>query len=266
MPDHSRARGGILLLGCLLAGSPMASAEEIVVAAASDLGLAIREILSEFEGRTGHSAKLTLGASGSFYGQIVNGAPYDVFLSADLVYPRRLVEDGLGEADSLLTYGIGHLVLWVPNASSLSPEGSGMRLLLDPSVRRIAVANPAHAPYGRAAVAALRNAGLWEQVRSRIVYGESVIQAAQFVQSRAADVGIIALSLALSSRMEHQGRYWEVPADLYPRLEQGAILLSGARRRGTMEAARQLLDILRGPAAASILERHGFTRPGGGEQ
>src|SRR5439155_21360664 len=134
---------------------------------------------------------------------------FDLFFSADMEYPRRLIEQGLALPESAFLYGIGHLVVWVPRDSSLDVERLGLQALLDPSVRKIALANPKHAPYGRAAEAALKPAGLYDKVQARLVYGENVAQTAQFVETGSADVGLIALSLALAPALRGQGRYGE---------------------------------------------------------
>jgi molybdate transport system substrate-binding protein len=136
-----------------------------------------------------------------------------------------------------------------------------MKALLQPQVRRIALANPDHAPYGRAAVAAMESAGVYSAVKNKLVLGENISQTAQFVQSRAADIGILALSLAVPEPMKSQGKYWEIPLESYPRMEQGAVILKQARRAGHMEAARQFMEILRGPAGRAVLQRYGFSLP-----
>src|SRR5262249_16706677 len=148
------------------------------------------------------------------------------FFSADMEYPRRLIEQGLAPRESAFVYAVGHLVVWVPRDSPLDIEKLGMQALLDPSVRKIAIANPRHAPYGRAAEAALKTAGLYDKLRERLVFGDNVAQTAQFVQTGSADAGLIALSLALAPTLRTSGHYWKIPMDLYPRMEQGGIILS----------------------------------------
>ena len=242
------------LLLCFLLTVPL-HAEDINVAAASDLNFAIKEIIQDFEQSTGHKVHLTLGSSGNFYAQIVNGAPFDVFLSADLNYPRQLEEAGQVIPDSTFVYGVGRIALWVQNRSSLNLEKSGMQALLDPSVKKIAIANPEHAPYGRAAVGAMEHAKVYDRVKGNLVLGENISQAAQFVQSGAAEIGVIAVSIASSEPMRAAGRYWMIPPDTYPRMEQGAVLL---KRAGA--AAHQFHEWLRGSKAKSVLERYGFGR------
>ncbi len=237
---------------CLVAAVPL-HADQVSVAAASDLNFAIKEVIREFERTTGHKVRLTLGSSGNFYAQIENGAPFDVFLSADVAYPRQLEQHGHAIAGSTFVYGTGRIALWVHSRSSLNVDRLGMRALLDPSVKKIAIANPQHAPYGRAAVAAMQHANVHEAVRSRLVLGENISQAAQFVQSGAADIGVIALSIALSEPMQKSGRHWIIPADTYPKLEQGAALL---KRAGP--AARQFHSWLKSAAAKQVFSKYGF--------
>ena len=243
----------------LLIVSLNASASDLVVAAASDLNIAVKEIIAGFEKKTGHTVKLSLGSSGNFHAQIRNGAPFDVFLSADLNYVRDLEKQGLTDPGSSYTYAIGRIVLWTPRTSSLDLQNLGMKALLQPRVRKIAVANPDHAPYGRAAVAAMRRAGVYDALKTRLVLGENISQAAQFVQSGAADIGIVAMSLALAEPMKSQGKYWEVPLDTYPRMEQGAVILKQAQRSGHALAATEFLAELRSAQGRAILQKYGFS-------
>jgi molybdate transport system substrate-binding protein len=243
----------LLALWCLLAAC--ARAEEINVAAASDLSFPMKEIVSQFEHETGHKVRLTLGSSGNFYAQIVNGAPFDVFLSADVEYPKQLEMAGRAVPGSTFVYGIGGIALWVPKNSTLKLDALGMKALLESSVKKIAIANPEHAPYGRAAVAAMQKTGIYDQIKSKLVLGENISQAAQFVQSGAADVGIIALSIAMSEPMRASGVYWQIPRDSYPRLDQGATLL---KHGGT--AAKAFQEWLRGTEAKKVFAKYGFVQ------
>ncbi len=172
------------------------------MAAASDLQSALPAIASQFEKDSGQRVILTFGSSGNFFTQIQNGAPFDVFLSADIDYPRRLEASGQAERGSLYKYATGHIVLWTRTDSGIDVR-RGLAVLVDARVRRIAIANPEHAPYGRAAVAALRHEGLYERVQGKFVLGENISQAAQFAQSGAADVGTVgALAGAVPSPQE----------------------------------------------------------------
>src|SRR4030095_17026402 len=189
----------------LLIATPTVFAGEIVVAAASDLNAAAKKFIADFERRPGHTVKLSLGSSGNFHAQIKNGAPFDVFLSADLNYVRDLEKAGLTEANSSFVYAIGRIVLWGPKNSSIDVRTLGMKALLQPQARRIAIANPDHAPYGRAAVSAMEKGGVYTGATSKLVLGENISQTAQFVQSGSADIGVIALSLALTDTMKSAG-------------------------------------------------------------
>jgi molybdate transport system substrate-binding protein len=253
-----------LLLPLALTGGPPATAAEtsagqVRVAAASDLKFALDELVAAFgKTRPGAAVTLSYGSSGNFFSQISNGAPFDLFLSADIDYARRLAEAGHGRPEDVFRYGVGRIVLWVPAASRIAVE-RGLQALTSPEVRKIAIANPRHAPYGRAAEAALRSQGVYDAVKGKLVFGENVSQTAQFVQSGAADVGIIALALALAPPLSKEGRYVEVPLEAYPRLEQGGIVLGRAR---DPEAARALRDFLLGQEGRAILKRYGFSLPG----
>src|SRR5208282_4042195 len=169
---------------------------------------------------------LSFGASGALMQQIQNGAPFDIFFSADMDYPKQLITGGQAEGATLYRYAVGRLVLWVPKDSPLDVEHKGMDVLLDPSVKKIAIANPQHAPYGRAAAAALKHYDLYERVSDRLVLGENISQAAQFVESGNAQAGFVALAHAVAPSMQGKGKYWMVPAEDYPPLEQGVVILS----------------------------------------
>lgn len=234
-----------------------ARADEVSVAAASDLSFAFKEVAVGFKKQTGHTLRVSTGSSGNFFAQIRSGAPFDVFFSADAEYPRTLKKEGLTQPDSLHIYAIGRIVIWAPRGK-LDLKKDGMRALLDPSIRKVAIANPRHAPYGRAAVAALKHFGIYQQVESRLVFGENVSQAAQFVESGNAQAGIIALSLASAPQMKDRGEQWLIPEEAHPKLEQAAVILRAVRNP---KAARALLDYLRGPEGQAILKRFGFQVP-----
>src|SRR5215471_792335 len=209
----------LIILMLAAVSSQCAAAQQITVAAAADLNYALKELAQRFEQKTGNQVTLSFGASGNLYSQISNGAPFDLFFSADEDYPKKLVAAGIADGSSLKTYAIGHLALWVPNGP-LEPSKLQMEVLNEPSVKRIAIANPQHAPYGRAAMAAFEHYGLKDKVASKLVFGENVSQAAQFVQSGNAQAGLIAMSLVMSPAMRSAGKYWEVPSDAYPELKQ----------------------------------------------
>jgi molybdate transport system substrate-binding protein len=257
----------VLFLLCDTGFSPSkVQAAEVLVAAAADLNFAIKEIVADYEKKTANSIKLSLGSSGNFYSQISNGAPFDLFFSADIEYPRKLEEAGLTVPGTLYMYAVGRIVVWVPKTSVIDVETLKMKALLHPSARKVAIANPEHAPYGRAAVAALKHFGLYEQVHKKFVLGENISQAAQFVQSGAADIGIIALSLALAPTVKRAGKYWEVPLEAYPRLEQGAAILKASQAKGNFEPVQSFYGWVKASAGRAILRRYGFFLPYGIDQ
>ena len=247
----------LLALLLLLTGS-FAAGQEIVVAAAADMSAALPQLVAGYTKKTGQTVKVSFGSSGNLTNQIRNGAPFDVFFSADEEYPQQLIAEGLASKDTLYRYAVGRLVLWVPGDSPLDLSKLGMKALLDPSVKKISIANPATAPYGRAAEAALRHFGIYDQVSSRLVLGESVSQAAQFVESSNAQAGLIALSHALAPTLKDKGRHWMVPLDAYPTLNQAAVALSRSKRQ---DATRRFLEFLRSPEATSLLGSYGFSVP-----
>ena len=246
---------------CFMSGLPLCAGEsngvgQITVAAAADLKFALDDIVLEFQKQHPGAKIITAyGSSGSLFTQIENGAPFDLFLSADIDYPRRLIDRQEAVADSLFSYATGRIVVWVPKDSPIDVGKLGVQALLAPSVHKIAIANPEHAPYGRAAVAALKNLGVYDKVADKLVFGENIAQAAQFVESKAADIGLIALSLAASPTMKDEGRYWEVPLDAYPRLEQGGVILATSKRPGL---AREFRAAITGPQGRETLRRYGF--------
>ncbi len=247
----------VLVLMGLLSMSRVVGAGELRIAAASDLNFAFKELIAAYEQQTGGHVALTLGSSGNFYAQIVNGAPFDLYFSADIGYPKKLEEAGLTVPGTLIRYAVGRLVIWTPHGSPLDPS-TGLTVLRDSRIKKIAVANPKHAPYGRAAVAAMESAGILDGVRDKLVFGENISQAAQFVESGAADIGIIALSLALAPAMQSKGRYWLIPAESHPALEQGAVLLN---RSVQPSDARRFVDLLQSPLGRTVMTQYGFTLP-----
>jgi molybdate transport system substrate-binding protein len=224
--------------------------------AAADLSTLLKEIGEGYEKKTGVKVNLSFGAAGALTQQIQNGAPFDLFFSADMDYPCQLIAAGDADAASLYQYAVGKLVLWVPAESSLDVERQGMNILLDRSVKKIAIANPRHAPYGRAAVAALKHAGVYDRITDRLVLGENVSQAAQFVQSDNAQAGFVALAHAVAPGMRAKGKYWEVPLDFYPPLAQGVILLSHSQHK---KEAEEFLEYVKTKEAAGLLRKYGFT-------
>jgi molybdate transport system substrate-binding protein len=227
----------------------------LTIAAASDLQTVFPDLVAGFERETKIRASVTFGSSGSFFAQIQNGAPFDLFFSADIEYPRQLGQSGDADVDTFYEYASGRIVLWTRKDSGID-LGSGLRVLDTPRVRRIAIASPTVAPYGRAAVAALRNERLWESVRGKIVQGENIAQTAQLADSGNADVAILARSLALGPALGASGRSVEIPASAHPPIRQGAIVVRGSKNK---EAARRFLEFVRGPQGQATLRRFGFS-------
>ena len=251
-----KRRIGVLILGLVLAAS-FCSAQELSVAAAADLQFAFKDVATRFEKDTGAHVQLVFGSSGNFTTQIQNGAPFDVFFSADEDYPKKLEAAGLTLPGSLYEYAAGKIVLWIPNESKLDLKG-GLSALLDPNVKKIAIANPQHAPYGRAAVAALQHENLYNRLADKFVLGENISQTASFVASGSADAGIIALSLALAPAMKEKGRYTVVPADDYPPIVQAAVILKSSKQSAL---AQKFIDYLKSPAILQLMKTYGFTVP-----
>jgi molybdate transport system substrate-binding protein len=233
------------------------AAEEITIAAASDLNFAFKDLVADYEKTTGHHVKLTLGSSGNFYAQIQNGAPFDLYFSADIGYPKKLEEAGLTVPGSLYRYAVGRIVLWSGSQSNVN-VAKGLDVLREPTIKKIAIANPKHAPYGRAAVAAMEQYNVYHAAKDKLILGENISQAAQFVESGACEVGIIALSLALAPTMKTAGAYWEIPASAHPPIEQGAVILQSSKHQ---EAAKQFLAFVKSETGREVLTRYGFTVP-----
>lgn len=262
-PRILRAVSSALLAACIVLSATRGESQEktptaLTVAAAADLSSALKEIGDRYETKTGMKINLSFGASGALTQQIQNGAPFDLFFSADMDYPRQLATAGEADGSSLYQYAVGTLVLWVTADSALDVERHGMNIVLDPTVKKIAIANPLHAPYGRAAVAALKHAGLYDRVADRLVLGENISQAAQFVESGNAQAGFVALAHAIAPTMRGKGKYWEVPADFYPPLAQGVIVLSHSQHQ---KEAAAFLDYIKTNEVVELLQKYGFTLP-----
>jgi molybdate transport system substrate-binding protein len=244
-------------LTALLSMTALHAASTLRVAAAADLAPCIAELNSIFSASVGEAdVAYSIGASGNFYAQIKNGAPYDVFLSADMHYPQELIKAGLADAASLTVYAHGQLVMW-----SNDPKvdvSLGLKALTAPSVQRIAIANPEVAPYGRAAKAALQSAGVWDAVKSKLVVGESIAQTAQFVETGNAQVGLISFAHVNGAKKPVQGHTWIVPANLYPLIEQGAIITAKGKSN---PLAIQYLAFLRSEKGRLILRKYSFVLP-----
>ena len=250
-------RRPLALAAALLLHACLASAQTLTIAAASDLQAVLPTLAQQFQRETGHAVSTAFGSSGNFFTQIQNGAPFDLFFSADVDYPRQLEAARLAEPGSLYEYAAGQIVLWARKDSGLD-LARGLDVLSDSAVKKISIANPDHAPYGRAAVAALRRGALYDRVKAKLVLGENISQAAQFVQSGAADVGIVALSLTLTGEARSIGISHEIPPSMYPPIDQAAVIVRASKNK---DLARQFLTFLRKPDVVRTLEDYGFRRP-----
>lgn len=239
------------------AGGRALAADSVSIAAAANLVYALDALDGEFaRANPGVALKTTVGASGSLVAQISNGAPFDVFLSADLDFPKKLIKSGHAEPESFRTFAIGRLVLWTTKPGIEIPSIESV--VRNPAISRIAIANPETAPYGTAAEQALEKLGLLAEARPKLVRGETISQTAQFVETGNADAGFVALSLVLSPKLKDRGRWLEVPAALYGSLEQGAVLTSEGKNN---PAARRYLEFLGSPEARAVLKRFGYGLP-----
>jgi molybdate transport system substrate-binding protein len=229
---------------------------EVTIAAAADLRFAMDSLIAVFaRDNPDVGIKVTYGSSGNFFEQIRNGAPFDLFFSADIDYPRQLEAQHLA-ASVVHVYGKGQLVLW---SRTLDPNNEKMNTLLDPSIKKIAIANPAHAPYGKRAEESLHYYNLYDKVKDKLVIGENIAQTAQYAQSGAADIGIIALSLALSPALQQSGgKYWQIPAESHQPLLQGFILLMHSKGN---DGAARFSVFCSSEKAADILHGFGFAKP-----
>lgn len=246
-----------LILILLAAFTVELRAGELSVAAASDLVYCLEELHAAFKKEHPDiDLKTSTGSSGNFFAQIKNGAPFDVFLSADVSYPAELIKAGLADEKSLSRYAVGRIAVWT--TGERTDISSGITSLSNVAIKKIAIANPDHAPYGRAAKAALQYFTMWDQLEPKIVYGENIAQTAQFIETGNADAGIVALALVLSPKLAKVGRWIEIPGESYPRLEQAAVVT----RRGQDNPASALyIAFLRSAKAREIFDRFGFRLP-----
>lgn len=256
MPIISRFAARMLICVCLLATGQTAHAgEKITIAAASDLKFALDEIVVLFtKAHPADRVETIYGSSGKFQTQIRHGAPFDLYFSADIAYPRALKNEGFA-ASEVQPYALGRIVLWSP---VLDAGRMTLADLDDPSIRKIAIANPKHAPYGKRAEEALKAAGVWDKVEARLVYGENIAQTAQFVQSGNVQIGIIALSLALNPALAKHGGYALIPDTLHQPLEQGFII---TRRAADNPLAQTFASYMLGHEARAVMSRYGFVLP-----
>jgi molybdate transport system substrate-binding protein len=249
-PDHR-----LIFAGLLLALSSQAHADTLTVAVAASAQYAFAELQSAFHEQSGHELKPVLGSSGKLSAQIMHGAPFDVFLSADMAYPQKLFEAGLSTRPK--TYAYGALVLWTMNDLDL---GNWQRALPGAGIRKIAVANPKIAPYGQQAMKALEHFGLDQTLKPKLVIGESVSQVNQYIHSRSADAGFTAKSVVVSPAMKGRGKWIELPKESYEPIAQGIVVLKHGQQFHR-EAAVRFHDFMFTPLAQAILKRYGYLLP-----
>ena len=245
----------LLLAGAMLFAAS-AHAGKITIAAAADLKFAMDEIVSTFQrSNSADRVDVIYGSSGKFHAQIQRGAPYDLYFSADIAFPRALAKAGFA-ASEVRPYAVGRIVLW---SAAMDARQMTLASLTDARVARVAIANPRHAPYGKRAEEALRATGLWDKVEPKLVYGENIAHAAQFVQSGNAQVGVIALALALNPELASKGGYWLIPDRLHAPLEQGFVI---TKRAESNALAQQFADYMGSKAARAVMTKYGFVLPG----
>jgi molybdate transport system substrate-binding protein len=248
MIPHRRSILGLFAALTLTGLAAPALAAETQVAVAANFTEPAKEIAAAFAAATGHTATLSFGSSGQFYAQIAHGAPYEVFLSADAERPQKAEQDGLGVPNTRFTYALGKLALY-SKTPGLADGGAALKA---GRFAKLAIADPAAAPYGVAAVQTLRKLGIYDAVKPKIVTGASITQTYQFVATGAADLGFVALSQVIKSS---EGSRWLVPAEDYPPIDQQAILLFTGQKN---PAARAFLDFLKGPQARAVIKRYGY--------
>ncbi len=259
-----RGMSTALIAGLIaVAASPLVAFAQNVptVAAAADLKFALEEIAAKFRADTKQDIKLSFGSSGNFTAQLMQGAPFEIFLSADEGFVFRLADAGK-TIDRGTLYAEGRIVLFAPKGSPLKPDANLNDLraaLKDGRIQRFAIANPEHAPYGRAAEQALKGQGLWDAVQSKLVFGENVMQAAQFATSGSTQGGIFAYSLAVSPEVSSLGSYAVIPADWHAPLRQRMVLMKTAGK-----VAKAFYAYVQAPAARIIFRKYGFILPGEG--
>ncbi len=244
----------LFIVGSLLLANS-AHAEKITVAAAADLKFAMDEIVTGFnKNHAGDEVQVVYGSSGKFLTQIQQGAPYDLFFSADIGFPRELAKKGLA-ASEVKPYAVGRIVIW---SAEVDATKLTLASLTDPKFTKIAIANPKHAPYGTRAEEALRSAGVWDKVQPKLVFGDNISQTAQYVLSGNAQVGIIALSLVLNPELSKKGRYYLIPDTLHNSLEQGFVITKPGANK---PLAKRFADYMGSHQARAVMTKYGFVLP-----
>ena len=246
----------LFLIISLLLIATTVHAEKITIAAAADLKFAMDEIVTGFnKNHSGDEVQVVYGSSGKFHTQIQQGAPYDLFFSADIGFPRELAKQGMAASD-VKPYAVGRIVLW---SAEMDATKMTLASLTDPRITKIAIANPKHAPYGKRAEEALRASAVWDKVQSKLVFGENISQTAQYVQSGNTQVGIIALSLVLNPELPKRGGYYLIPENLHNPLEQGYVITKlGANK----PLAKQFAEYMGSKQVRTIMTKYGFVLPG----
>lgn len=241
-----------IIIAGLLFFSGVSVAEEIRVAVASNFTHALEALSNQFESLTGHRVVLIVGSTGQHYAQIKNGAPFDAFFAADTVRPELLDAEGIALPGTRFTYATGKLVLWSPDGDHVE---DALDTLQQGEFRYLAIANPKLAPYGEAAREVLQAQGIWDDVRSKMVWGQNIGQAYQFVQSRSAEIGFVAYSQLNAREEDVPGSFWEIPQSLYTPIQQQAVLLT------ENETAREFWRYVKGYNAQQIIRKHGYETP-----
>lgn len=246
----------IIIVAIIMSCATSAHAGKLTIAAAADLKFAMEEIVSGFKKQhKGDEIEVVYGSSGKFQTQIRQGAPYDMFFSADIAYPRELARIGMASSKAV-PYAFGRIVVW---SSSMDASKMSLGSLVDPKIGRIAIANPKHAPYGKRAEEALRSSGLWDRLQPKLIFGENIAHTAQFVQTGNAQAGIIALSLALNPELSKKGAYFLIPEKLHQPLEQGYVI---TRRAEGNALAKSFADHMKSLEVRRIMVKYGFVLPG----
>ena len=241
----------ISLLSAALVPAVPAYADQVQAAVAANFIPPFREIAEAFEKATGHQVQTSAGSSGKFYAQIKNGAPFEVFFSADDERPKRLEEEGFGVQGQRFTYAIGRLVLWSPDPKLVYGEDT----LRKGEFKHLAMANPQTAPYGAAAMQAMLKLGVWESLQPRLVQGENLGQTSGFIESGNAQLGFLALSQVMDPKLKGKGSRWDVPTSLHDPIRQDALLLTNGQRNA---AAKALMEFMHGAQAQNIIQRYGY--------
>ncbi len=238
------------MLAALVQAAPV-YADQVQAAVAANFIPPFREIAEEFQKATGHQVQISAGSSGKFYAQIKNGAPFEVFFSADDERPKRLEHEGLGVQGQRFTYAIGRLVLWSPEPKLVNGEET----LRNGTFNHLAMANPKTAPYGTAAMQVMQKLGVWESLQPRLVQGENLGQTIGFIDSGNAQLGFLALSQVMDPKLKGKGSRWDVPTSLHDPIRQDALLLTNGRNNA---AAKALVEFMHGAQAQGIIQRYGY--------